>query len=93
MKYVTLVKLSDDGRKRFPEASKLFAEVLGITDKLGGKIFETYALAGRYDFVSIAEYPTPEIAFEARIKMIEMGIFEYIEGFEAFEMDLFLSKV
>jgi len=51
---------SREGRKHYPEAEKLFTTSLEITDKLGGKVLETYALSGRYDFVSIAEYPTPE---------------------------------
>jgi uncharacterized protein with GYD domain len=93
MKYVTLIKLSDEGRKRFPEADKLFVAAVEVTEKLGGKVLETYALAGKYDFLSISDYPTPEIAFEARIKLTEMGIFDTLEGFEAFDMGLFLSKV
>jgi uncharacterized protein with GYD domain len=93
MKYVTLIKLSDEGRKRFPEAAKLFTDVLGVVDSFGGKALDTFAIAGRWDFVSIAEYPDPETAFAARIKLIELGIFETLEGYEAFDMDLYLSKV
>lgn len=93
MRYVTLIKLSDEGVKKFSEADKLFAKSLEISEKIGGKVLETYALGGRYDFVSIAEYPTPELAFEARIKLLELGIFERLEGYEAFDMDLFLAKV
>jgi len=93
MKYVTLIRLSEEGRKHYPEADALFTKSLEITDKVGGKVLETYALAGRYDFLSIAEYPTPEVAFEARLKLYELGIFDLLDGSEAFDMDLFLAKV
>lgn len=93
MKYVSMLKLSEEGRKHYPEAGSLFTKCLEITDKLGGKVLETYATAGTFDFVTIAEYPTPEIAFEARLKLYELGIFDMIDGHEIFDMDLFLSKV
>ena len=93
MKYVSLIKLSDEGRKSFPHADKLFLKTVEITEKLGGKVLETYALASRYDFVAIAEYPTPELGFEAHLKMTELGIFETIESFEAYDMEFFLAKV
>jgi uncharacterized protein with GYD domain len=93
MKYVTFIKLSAEGRKRFPEASALFTTTLDIVDKFGGKVLDTWAIAGVYDFVSIVEYPTNEVVFEARLKMYELGIFEMLESYEAFDMDFFLAKV
>lgn len=93
MKYVTLIKLSEGGRTHYPEAGPLFTKCLEITDKLGGKVLETYAIAGPFDFLTITEYPTPEIAFEARLKLFEMGIFDTIDSHEAFDMDLYLAKV
>ena len=93
MRYITMLKLSAQGRTRYPDAATLFTTCLDITAKVGGKVLETYAVSAVYDFVSISEYPTPEAAFEARLKLYELGIWETIEAFEAFEMDLFLSKV
>ena len=93
MRYVTFVKLSDEGRKRFPEAAALFGKTIEISEHVGGKLVDAYSIAGHYDFVSVWDYPTPEAAFEARIKSIELGIFDTLEAYEAFDMDLFLSKV
>jgi uncharacterized protein with GYD domain len=93
MKYVSLFKLSAEGRKQYPQAGPLFTKCLEITDKLGGKVLETYAITGSYDFISITEYPTPEIAFENRLKLYELGIFDVIDSHEAFDMDLYLAKV
>jgi uncharacterized protein with GYD domain len=93
VKYLVLIKLSDDGRKRFAEADKLFVASTEIVEKLGGKLLQIYALSSRYDFVAISEYPTPEAAFESRLKHIELGIFDRFEYHEAFDMDLFLAKV
>lgn len=93
MKYLVLIKLSDEGRKRFTEADKLFLASTEIVEKLGGKLLQIFALGNRYDFVAISEYPTPEAAFESRLKHIEMGIFELFEYHEAFDMELFLAKV
>lgn len=93
MRYIAFVKLSAEGRQRFTEADKIFAETIGISEKAGGKVLESFALGGKYDFVSISEYPTPEAAFEAHVKHIEQGVFESFDYYEAFDMDLFLSKV
>ena len=93
MRYITMFKLSADGRKRYPEAAQLFTTCLEIAEKAGGKVLETYAVTATYDFVSITDYPTPEAAFAARLKLLELGIWEIIEAHEAFDMDLFLSKV
>jgi len=92
MKYVTLIRLSEEGRKHYGESKELFGKCLEITDSLGGKVLDTFAVGGTFDFVTIAEYPSPEVAFEARIKLYKLGIFELIDGHEAFDMDLFLAK-
>lgn len=93
MRHVSLYALSDEGRRRHAEAPQLFAEAVGITEKLGGTVISTYALNGRWDFMSVLDYPSAEAAFEARLKALELGIFSTIETFEAFDIDFYLSKV
>jgi uncharacterized protein with GYD domain len=93
MKHVSLLALSEEGRKRHAEAAQLFAETVAITEGLGGKIVDVYALNSQWDFVAIIEYPNTEAAFEARLKALELGIFSTIDTYEAFNMDLYLSKV
>lgn len=93
LKHVSLITLTDEGRKRQArEAGEVFEQMVGITEAVGGKLLTAYALDGRYDFVSVEEYPSPEAAFEARIKTLELGVCT-VESFEAFDMDFYLAKV
>lgn len=93
VKHVSLFRLTDEGRQRQAhEAPQLFEQMVAISEGVGGKLLSTFALDGRYDFVAIEEYPSPEAAFEARIKVLELGICT-VESFEAFDIDFYLAKV
>jgi uncharacterized protein with GYD domain len=92
VKHVSLMTLTDEGRRRHADAAGLFAEAVAVTEATGGKLLGVYALDGRFDFLSIGEWPTPEAAFESRVKLLELNIVT-VESFEAFDMDFYLSKV
>jgi len=71
-------------------------EVLGKVNDLvasfDGKVEATWATTGRYDFISVAEFPTAEAALKAHTKFLEIGYF-LAESAEAFDMETFLASV
>ena len=92
MKYVTLFKLTPKGRDELPRSGKHFDEITEIVKIEGGTIEGVYVTSGRYDYVGIVEYPTPEAAFKAHVKIAELGVLD-LETLEAFDLELLLSAV
>lgn len=92
MKHVTLIKLTEEGRKHLPEGKDVFAKATKLVDSLGGKIVGIWATTGRYDFIGIVEYQTPDAGLAAHTKLLETGYF-VLESSEAFDMDAFLATV
>jgi uncharacterized protein with GYD domain len=92
MKYVTLFKLTAKGREELPRSAQHFEEITQAVKVGGGTIDAVYVTSGRYDYVGIVEYPTPEAAFKAHVKIAEMGLLE-TETLEAFDMNLLLTSV
>ncbi|MGA8296422.1 MAG: GYD domain-containing protein, partial [Acidimicrobiales bacterium] len=75
MKYITLLKLTPKGREHLPEAKDILTKVTGVTEQFGGKLESVWATGGQYDFIAVAKYPNPEVAFKARVKLAELGYF------------------
>lgn len=90
LKYITLLNLTPMGREHLREAKDILIKVTGVTEQFGGKLESVWATVGQYDFVAVAEYPNPEVAFKARIKLAELGYF-VLEGLEAFDIEFFLA--
>ncbi len=57
-----------------------------------GKVEFMWATIGRYDFVSLAEYPNEEYAFKARTKIMELGLF-HLESTIAFPIETYIKAV
>lgn len=92
MKYVTLFKLTPKGRDELPRAGERFDEITEIVKIEGGTIDRVFVTSGRYDYVGIVEYPTPEAAFKAHVKIAELGVLD-LETLEAFDLELLFSVV
>jgi uncharacterized protein with GYD domain len=92
MKFITFVKLTDEGRKHLPDAKEVLRRVYELTESFDGKIVSMWATTGRYDFISVAEYPTAEMALKAHTKLLEFGYF-LVESSDAFDMETFLAAV
>lgn len=91
--FVTFLKLTEKGQTIAPdEAAKVLATTKGIAEAYGGKVLQIWATTGRYDFVSLSEYSDPELAFRARTKMMELGLF-HLESASAFPIETFLAAV
>ncbi|HCU91533.1 MAG TPA: hypothetical protein DHU96_01730 [Actinobacteria bacterium] len=92
VKHVTLIKLTDEGRKHLPEAKDVFVKATEVVDSFDGKILGIWATTGRYDFVTVVEYPTAEAGLKAYTTLLETG-FYLLESSDAFDMDTFLAAV
>ena len=92
MKHITLIKLTDEGRKHLPEAKEVLEKVNDLVASFDGKVEATWATTGRYDFISVAEFPTAEAGLKAHTKFLEIGYF-LAESSEAFDMETFLATI
>jgi uncharacterized protein with GYD domain len=85
IKFVTLLTLTEKGLAELPHSAKHFAEIEKIVQDEGGHLLVALATTGAYDFVSVVEYPTPEAAFAARVKIAETGLMK-LESLDAFDI-------
>ena len=92
MKHITLIKLTDQGRKHLPDAKEVLNKVNDLVASFDGKIEAIWATPGRYDFITVVEFPTPEAGLKAHTKFLEIGYFQ-TESSEAFDMETFLTTV
>jgi len=70
----------------------VLGKVNDLVASFDGKVEATWATTGRYDFISVAEFPTAEAALKAHTKFLEIGYF-LAESAEAFDMETFLASV
>ncbi|HXZ65302.1 MAG TPA: GYD domain-containing protein [Streptosporangiaceae bacterium] len=92
MKYITLIKLTDEGRKHLPESKEVLTKVYDLVATYEGKVEAIWATAGRYDFISVADFPTADAALKAHTKFLEIGFF-LADSCQAFDMETFLTTV
>jgi uncharacterized protein with GYD domain len=90
MRYITVIKLTDEGRKHLPEAKEVLKKIYDLVASFDGKVEAIWATAGRYDFISVAEFPTVDAALKAETKFLDTGFF-LAESYEAFDMETFLA--
>ncbi len=60
--YITLYKLTDQGVKDIKNAPGRIEEGIKAFEAMGGKLVGFYAAMGEYDYVSIGEAPSDEVA-------------------------------
>ncbi len=92
-RFVTFSKLTEKGQALPPaEAAAVLAKVLEIVQAYGGKMEQILATTGRYDFVSVVDYPDAESGFKAHTKITQLGLFT-LESATAFPIETFISAV
>ena len=60
--YVILMKLTDQGAKTIKDAPGRIEAGIKAFEKIGGKLIGFYAVMGEYDYVSVGEAPSDEVA-------------------------------
>jgi len=60
--YICLFKLTDQGSKDIMNAPARIEEAINLYQKMGGKVIGVYLVMGEYDYVTIGECPSDEVA-------------------------------
>lgn len=60
--YISLMKFTDQGIKDIKDAPQRIEQSFKALEAMGGKIIAFYATMGEYDYVSVAEGPSDEVA-------------------------------
>jgi uncharacterized protein with GYD domain len=91
--FITFAKFTEKGQVYPPEkAPEILNKVTEIAQAYGGRILNIWATGGRYDFVTLTQYPDQELAFKARTKILELGLF-HLDSTPVFPVETFLEAV
>jgi len=91
-KYVLLMNLTEQGVKNIKEAPERIESSIKGLEEAGGKLIDFYAVMGQYDYVSIVEYPSDEVASAQVLGLIEAG-FVRTTTLRAFSKDEFAEII
>ncbi len=92
-KSITFAKLTEKGMLLPPEKAPIvLAKVNEIVKAYGGKVEFMWATTGRYDFVTLTEYPDEPAAFKAHTKITELGLF-HLETMVAFPIEAYIEAL
>ena len=61
-KYVVLMSLTGQGIKEIKDAPKRIEEGIKGVEAMGGKVLSFYMTMGDYDYVTVGEFPSDEVA-------------------------------
>ncbi len=71
--YVILMKLTDQGAKTIKDAPGRVEAGIKAFEKMGGKVIGFYVVMGEYDYVSIGEAPSDEVAATFALALGSLG--------------------
>ena len=71
--YILLMKLTDQGVKAIKEAPARIEAGIKGWEAMGGKIHGFYATLGEYDYVSVGEAPSDEVAMAFSLALSSFG--------------------
>jgi uncharacterized protein with GYD domain len=71
--YVSLMKLTDQGAKTIKSGPRRIEESIRQLEAVGGKVLGFYMVMGEYDYVSIAEAPSDEVAMTFMMRLSAAG--------------------
>lgn len=93
--YVTLAKLTDQGRKTIKDLQRKTRERLPEFEKAGIKIHEFLFTTGQYDFVMIAEAANDQVVLAAALATLSRGDVstETLHAYTVEEMEKIASKL
>ena len=94
--YVTLYKLTDQGRKTIKDSPKRAREIAARAQKtLGVKVLHTLYTTGRYDVIVISEAPNDDAALAISASVAQAGnvVGETLHAYTVDQMEKILSKL
>jgi uncharacterized protein with GYD domain len=71
--YIGLYKLTDQGIKNAKDAPGRVEDAVKGAEAMGGKVFGVYAVLGEYDYVSVGEFPSDEVAMAFSLALGSRG--------------------
>jgi uncharacterized protein with GYD domain len=89
--YAGLITLTPEGRESLDKSPEYLDKFKKIIEEEGGKLEETFALMGPWDFLALVHYPDNAAAFRALAKI---GTLEVIktETFPLEKVDVFVKS-
>jgi uncharacterized protein with GYD domain len=71
--YIILMKLTAQGAKDLKDAPKRIESGIKGFEKMGGKVTGFYSTLGEYDYISIGEAPSDEVAATFSLALSSLG--------------------
>ena len=71
--YVGLYKLTNQGIKNAKDAPGRVEDAIKGAEAMGGKVIGVYAVMGEYDYVTIGEFPSDEVAMAFSLALGSRG--------------------
>ena len=71
--YIGLYRLTDQGIKAIKDAPGRMEAAIKGAEKIGGKVISVYAVTGKYDYVTIGEFPSDEVAMTYALALGSLG--------------------
>jgi len=90
--YVGLIQLTPEGRENMEKAPMYLEKIAHIIEEEGGKLEQTFAIMGPWDFVAIVKYPDNETAFRVLAKIGKLEVVR-TETFPAEPVEVFLKAL
>jgi uncharacterized protein with GYD domain len=94
--YVTLYKLTEQGRRTIKDSPKRLRETTANLEKLAGiKIHHALYTSGRYDLVVVSEAPNEQAANLAALSIMKAGnvVGETLHAYSVDEVEGLVAKV
>ena len=71
--YIGLYKLTDQGIKDIKKAPGRVEEAIEGVQAMGGKVLGVYTVMGEYDYVTIGEFPSDQVAMTFSLALGSRG--------------------
>ena len=71
--FVSLIKGTQKGHEAIQDLGKRYEDFRGWVQKAGGKIHSAYATFGRYDYITVLEFPSEKEAARILAKGASRG--------------------
>jgi uncharacterized protein with GYD domain len=93
--YIKLLKLTDQGSKDIMNAPARIEEATKLFQKMGGKVVGVYLVMGEYDYVTIGECPSDEVATAFALALSSQGNVKSttLKAFPSKEIPAILAKL
>ena len=90
--YMGLIELTPEGRETLEKAPEYLEKFKRIIEEEGGKLDDTFAVMGPWDFLALVQYPDNAAAFRALAKIGKLEVVK-TETFPIEKVDVFVKSL